>query len=250
LVADGRYVLLLGHRGAASAAYPENTLAAVDRAFARGADGVEVDVRLTRDGRLVCLHDPSLARVAGVARDLWSLSAEEVAAVRLPGGHPLPPLAAVLVATVGRGRLVVELKTERGRGARTAVSLAASLERCGVTRRTDVVVSSFDHRALGLVRRWAAVRTAVLTPPGVPATATLRHAVDGGHDEAHPHVTALLAAPPSLVGTAHALGVGVTAWTANDGADLRLLRDRGVDAAICDDPAAARAALTPTGARR
>ncbi len=57
-------VEIIGHRGASTEA-PENTLAANDLAFQQKADGVEVDVRLTKDNQLVCMHDKSVFRTAG-----------------------------------------------------------------------------------------------------------------------------------------------------------------------------------------
>ena len=57
-------VEVIGHRGASSEA-PENTLASNNLAFHQGADGVEVDVRLTKDNKLVCVHDKNTLRTAG-----------------------------------------------------------------------------------------------------------------------------------------------------------------------------------------
>ena len=57
-------VEVIGHRGASTEA-PENTLAANDLAFQQKADGIEVDVRLTKDNHLVCMHDKSAFRTAG-----------------------------------------------------------------------------------------------------------------------------------------------------------------------------------------
>src|SRR5687767_10257607 len=65
-VALGR-MQFIAHRGASHDA-PENTLAAVRLAWAQHADAVEVDVHLTRDGRLAVIHDPDTQRTAGVAR--------------------------------------------------------------------------------------------------------------------------------------------------------------------------------------
>ena len=245
-------MLLLGHRGAADAAHPENTVAAVERALRHGADGVEVDVRLIGDDGLICLHDSSLRRVAGIAREVATMTAAELAGIRLPGGHPLPSLPDVVDATRD-ARLVVELKTAlwpAERRTRSALALAGCLRRLGVTRASDVVVSSFDRDALAVVRREADVRTAVLARPSIPAGTAVRWALDGGHDEVHPHVRALLFARPSLARDAHALGLRVTAWTVDRRTDLRELAVRGVDAAICDDPGAARLALPAKGARR
>ncbi|MGZ6803622.1 MAG: glycerophosphodiester phosphodiesterase, partial [Nocardioidaceae bacterium] len=65
-------MLILGHRGAVDLSAPENTVASVERALVQGADGVEVDVRLTADGEVVCHHDPGMRRTAGDPRYLQS----------------------------------------------------------------------------------------------------------------------------------------------------------------------------------
>ena len=65
-ISDSR-PLIIGHRGA-SATAPENTLAAFDQAFKDGADGIELDVRLARDGVPVVIHDASLLRTVSLER--------------------------------------------------------------------------------------------------------------------------------------------------------------------------------------
>lgn len=239
-------VLLIGHRGAPDVAHPENTLASVDRAFRLGADGVEVDLRVTADGRMVCLHDRSLRRVVGVRRGVATMSLDELAGVRIPGDHALPTVAELVDTVAGRGRLVLEVKTSvfpasRRRAAVTAA--AEELRRVGVTRASDVVVSSFDRFVLADVRRSAAVRTGVLARPSIPASVAVRWARLGGHDEAHPHVSAMMLIRPEMVRRAHAAGIAITVWTADRADELHRLADRGVDAVITNDPAAARAAL-------
>lgn len=239
-------VLLIGHRGAADIDHPENTLASVDRAFRLGADGVEVDLRVTADGRLVCLHDRSLRRAVGVRQTVATMSADELAVVRLPGDHPLPTVAELVDAVAGRGLLVLEIKSSTFAPSRRRAAVAAAAEelrRMGVTRGSDVVVSSFDRLALADVRRSAAVRTGVLTRPSVPLSVAVRWTLRGGHDEVHPHVSAALLGRPEVVRKAHAAGLSLTAWTADRAEDLHRLAARGVDAAITNDPAAARAAL-------
>ncbi|MFP4463580.1 MAG: glycerophosphodiester phosphodiesterase family protein, partial [Guyparkeria sp.] len=70
-------VAITAHR-AGSALAPENTLAALERAIAAGADAVEIDVQETRDGHVVLLHDTDLRRVAGVERSLRDLDLEGI----------------------------------------------------------------------------------------------------------------------------------------------------------------------------
>ena len=71
--------LVIAHRGA-SADVPEHTLAAYERAIEVGADGLECDVRLTRDGHLVCIHDRTLDRTSTGTGSVSSLTAGRAAA--------------------------------------------------------------------------------------------------------------------------------------------------------------------------
>ena len=74
------FPLIIGHRGA-SAVAPENTMAAFREAIAVGSDGIEFDVRLTRDGVPVVIHDHSLQRTAGLPQRIADLSWEELKSV-------------------------------------------------------------------------------------------------------------------------------------------------------------------------
>jgi glycerophosphoryl diester phosphodiesterase len=243
-------VLVLGHRGSRSPG-PENTPGAVRGALAAGADGVELDVRRTRDGQLVCVHDPVTPGDPPQRRIVVDTVAAELA---------LPSLSAMLDAGRG-GRVVLEVKNRRrqpdydGRRATTASLLAAELEqRLGQAdgapadrdSRDDVVVSSFDATALTVVRA-AGLRTAQLTLPGIPVTAGLRLLNRGGHLELHAHVSALPVRMPrraaAAVARAHAEGAVLIVWTVTSPADALRFREIGVDGIICDDPASVVRAL-------
>ncbi len=76
----------------------ENSLAGIRAAAAQRADYVEVDIRRTRDGVPVLLHDKSLLRTAWRFRRIRSMTLDEVARVKLRGGHVLPTLADALAA--------------------------------------------------------------------------------------------------------------------------------------------------------
>src|ERR1044072_5476525 len=73
-------MLIIGHRGA-SAVAPENTIAAFREALAVGADGIEFDVRLTRDGVPVVIHDSTLRRTGGLPHRVADLAWEEISKV-------------------------------------------------------------------------------------------------------------------------------------------------------------------------
>ena len=244
LTARGRgRVLVLGHRGSPGPERPENSVAAVSASFLRGADGVEVDVRLTGDGVLVCSHGPAVRAASGEWVAVSGASWKDLRA----GHGGAASLEEVLLAVGRHGlrRLIVEAKPvdDEALSARTAATLGAVLAPAG--RFVDVTVSSFDPALLLQTRRALrtdAIRTALLGETGTPAHALLRRALEDGHDEIHPALPDLCAAP-HVVGAARGLGVGVTCWTVNAQPDLRRMADLGIEAVVTDDVAGACAAL-------
>lgn len=232
---------LIAHRGSVHLQAPENSLPAVERALLQGADGVEVDVRLTADGVPVCHHDESLWRTAGDRRYVSSLTYQELSAI---GSHRIPLLSEVIDLIAGRGRLIIDMKTRpwpAGAASEAVESIATVLKR---QRIDHVTVSSFDRPRILQLRSFGVdVRTALLGRPGVPLGVVLRRALADGHHEAHPHVSALTA-HPELITRGLDAGLGITGWTVNSPHELTILADAGLPAVICDDPAAARLALT------
>jgi glycerophosphoryl diester phosphodiesterase len=135
--------LRLAHRGDWRRA-PENTIAAFLAALdVPGCDGLEFDVRASKDGVPVVIHDETLERVQGVAARVASLTAEELAA------HGVPTLEEVLAAVPRRAFLDVELKGDPGRG---AVDVLTAGRGPGLER---AVVSSFVPGTLERVGRLA-----------------------------------------------------------------------------------------------
>lgn len=97
------------HRGLHSEAVSENTLHAFALACEAGV-GIELDVQLTKDGRLVVFHDADLERLMGDKRRVSDLTFEELRGFRLPDGSRVPSFAEVLDLVNGRVPLLVELK--------------------------------------------------------------------------------------------------------------------------------------------
>ena len=251
---------LYAHRGSPGPTSVENTVPALTCALSSrvggggGADGVEVDLRLSRDGVLVACHDPDLRRLAAsplaVADSTWG-ALRRTCATR---GVPLARAEWLLAAAAGRP-VVLELKAPPPvRTPLTAVALVhllTSLAAAGLP--PDVTVSSFSPALVAAVRTSALpglrLRTALLGRLADRPTGLVRRAPDAGHDEVHPHPHArALLAEPVAVERARAVGVSVVAWTVNRGRALRRLAALGVDAVITDAPAAARLALVPAGA--
>jgi len=109
--------LLIAHRGASHEA-PENTQAAFALAWEQGADGIEADFRLTRDGRVVCLHDAGTGRTAGVAMEVAEASLDELRRLDIGvwkgarwQGERIVTLEEVLARLPVGKRLFIELKS-------------------------------------------------------------------------------------------------------------------------------------------
>ena len=224
-------VQILGHRGA-SGAHPENTVAAYVAAREMGADGVELDVRRTRDAALAISHDALLPD----GRVIVELDAAD-----------LPPDTLLLdeALTVCSGMIVnVEIKNvPQDPDWDDTEWLAAEVARVIGERKLHggVVISSFNIHAIERVREVdPTIRRGYLTDPRWDQDAALEQVVEGGHHVLHPHHFAVNA---DLVERCHAAGVLVTTWTVNDPERMRWLVDCGVDAIITDHPDVAVATL-------
>lgn len=156
--------LIIAHRGD-SAHRPENTLAAFASALEVGAELVELDVQLTRDGAVVVMHDASVDRTTDGRGRLNDLTLAEVR--KLSAGYPrrfgsawagerVPTLAEALALLRDRGRAMVEIKadsvTSDDEGGIEALTVA-EVRRAGMEK--DVALISFDRRALLRCRRLA-----------------------------------------------------------------------------------------------
>ena len=225
-------MMVLGHRGRPRPVHsPENTLASVAAALDGGADGVEVDVRLTRDGIAVCCHDDDLTRVGGAVTSVRATPWAALRDVVLPGGHGVPRLVDVAACVAGRGQLVLDLKPEPRVGALLRASLAA-LALSG-TDTDDVVASSFDSRLLDVlaVRRPRLARAAVLDV-GDPLLPALAAAHRRGDRALHLPLGTVLQQPTDVRGA----GLDVRVWTVNRLVDAQLCALVGIDAVITDVP--------------
>ncbi len=230
-MADKQIPSVFAHRGV-SAEFAENTLDAFAAASERGADGVELDVRRTADGRLAVHHDARLADGRVIVETPSSELPDEV-----------PVLEAALDAC---GDLVVniELKNLPGEPDFDPESHLADLTVDIVRRRerTDqVIISSFNFADITKAQRLDAdIATGWLVLDMVDITAMVASVVDGGHRALHTPAARTSAA---IVQAAHESGVQVRAWTVDDPALVTELAELGVDALITNDPAATRSTL-------
>jgi glycerophosphoryl diester phosphodiesterase len=238
----------VAHRGA-SDDVAEHTLAAYERALADGADGVECDVRLTRDGVLVCVHDRRIDRTSSGRGLVSALDLAYLADLDFGDRAGVLTLDRLLelVADCGR-RIDVAIETKHpsryaGLVERTLAEVLAKhgLSPADPDGRVQARVMSFAVSSLRRMRELApSVPTVALTTrlPMAPRGALL----PAGAFAAGPSLR-LLRTSPSFVDRVHAAGGEVHVWTVNGADDVAYVADLGVDVIITNRPRAVREQL-------
>ena len=228
--------LVVGHRGDGTGA-GENTVPAAERAFAAGADMVEVDVQLSADGAVVLMHDATVDRTTDGAGCVGALTFEELSALDA-GGAPVPTLSELFAATDGGVNVEVKLHDTDGCPAQDLDALAdavvAAIEADAGAR--PIVVSSFELGVLQRIRATApTVRIALLS--------TTPDAIDVATSEGFEQVN-LLAAVVSArtMRQVRAAELDVHVRTIDGEDTVRDFLGRGVDGVITDTVPAAVAA--------
>jgi glycerophosphoryl diester phosphodiesterase len=244
--------LVIGHRGA-SAFAPENTIAAFERALSDGADGIEFDVRLARDGVPVVIHDATLRRTAGIDAPVAALSSTDLSAVdvgswfnrrrparaaALYARETVPTLARVFEIVAPRCRLLyVELKCEAGETASLVERVVAEVRAHKLEHR--VLIESFTLAAVAEAKRIAPdVRAAAAFErrPGRPiltARGLLKRARDCRADELALSRTLV---SRRMVEAARARGLQTVVWTVDHPTWFRRACVLGLRAVITNDP--------------
>ncbi|HLY28231.1 MAG TPA: glycerophosphodiester phosphodiesterase family protein [Aggregatilineales bacterium] len=238
--------LILAHRGASHDA-PQNTLAAFQLARKMGADGVELDTSLSRDGVPVVIHDLTLDATtngSGPVRslDLKALRELDAGSRFSPTfkGERIPTLDEAFEA-IGPDLVVnIELKTVSWRADGLEKAAAAVIRRHNAAKR--VIVSSFNPFALRRFRTVASeIPLGFLYSPDEPIYLRNGWLLAGFKYEArHPHHAIIDA---NYVAWAKAHGYRINTWTVDDPARIVALRDLGVDAIISNQPDVALRAL-------
>jgi glycerophosphoryl diester phosphodiesterase len=240
---------VFAHRGGCALG-PENTIAAFDRGLATGADGLEMDVRLSADGIVVVCHDETLDRTTDRTGPVSALTAAELSRVDAgyhftdaDGRHPfrgqgvgIPTLRAVL-DRYKDAAIIVEMKPDTEEMARAVV---AEIRRAGAEDR--VCAAGYGSRSLTAVRRalpqmsssasrmevrLALYRSWLAWPLSQPAY--------GGY-QVPERVGRLRVVSPRFIRHAHRAGLEVQVWTVDDADDARRLLGWGADALISNRP--------------
>jgi glycerophosphoryl diester phosphodiesterase len=237
--------LIIAHRGH-SIDVPENTLEAYRRAIELGAEMIECDVNMTRDGELVMIHDWMLDRTTDATGRVEDRTLAELAAVDAGARfHPavarlrIPTTAETLDLARDAGILMCfEVKGETPahyrRVAEALVDLFVAKDALGWA-----FMSSYDHEAMAAAKR--KVPELMLAPerlpddvPPDPAEA-IRQATALGAPVLQNHWRFLT---PELVAGLHGRGIGIWAWPTTEEEAIVASLDAGVDGVMGDDVAA------------
>jgi glycerophosphoryl diester phosphodiesterase len=228
--------LIIGHRGA-SAVAPENTMAAFREAIAAGADGIEFDVRLTRDGAPVVIHDNTLRRTAGLPHYIGDLTLPELESLDVG----VPSLAQLFTLFEDNDLwLFLEIKVDSpSEHVPLAEACCKLIQEHSLTER--VFVECFDLRVLQVVASInSEIKTAALFQPALsrPSVSDERIMAEAKAVGASALALHHRLARQSLVQKAIDADLRVAVWTVDDPAWIGRAKSMGIEALITNNPAA------------
>ncbi|WP_181139127.1 glycerophosphodiester phosphodiesterase [Streptomyces sp. Ru72] len=224
--ADCSGTRVIGHRGSPRRA-PENTIASFQAAAAHGADYVETDVQVTKDGEPVIMHDATVDRTTDGTGRIDQLTAQQVSRLTVKGGGRVPTLRQALSAVKALPvRFLLEIKGPQTPAAVDQVLRLVS--EAGMTDRT--VVQSFDesivlHAAASPYKiKLALLRDKLDADPVATARkfSLAAYAVNFNSLKGHPDAVRRL----------HAAGVQTFVWTVDGDSKWRTATSWGVDGVI------------------
>lgn len=238
MVNTEKKIWTIAHRGASGDA-PENTMAAFHRAVELGARFIETDLQITRDARIVAIHDPTLDRTTSGKGQVHLRTLDEIRDVdagawfkdgaRSFAGERVPTLREILDFAKERDVIFyLEIKSGPAWGVEHAV-VAALRDR---NAAAGVVILSFDPAALDTVRRLdSTIMTGFLCEH--PTGDLVERTVRAGARQLAARGDLVT---PEVVHKAHHAGLQVVAWTINEVEQMRRLVAIPVDGIITDYP--------------
>lgn len=232
-------VKVIAHRGYSKVA-PENTLAAIQAAIDAGADAIEFDIRLSKDGHPVVIHDASVNRTTDGDGKVSKMTLAELQQLDAGSwfdaqfkGEKIPTLEEALLLMRGKATPVIEVKVS---SQAIAKPLADTLKRLDMTRHA--YVTTFYAGPLNALKTLAPElsRAVLVTPIGSPTGRALD--MRAGTSQAYHR-----SLERNDVDRAHSLGLQVHAWTVNQVPDMHEMVELGIDGITTDEVSALRQVL-------
>ncbi len=247
--------LTVAHRGASFDA-PENTLAAFHLAWEQGADAIETDIHLTRDSRIVCMHDPTTRRTCGVTLSVSQSTCSELLACDAGSwkhpryaGEKIPLLEDVIATIPARKKVYIEVKC----GLEIIIPLRAVLSASHLSPDQAIIISAHPaviHAVKTELPEHQAYLIANFKLPGRTYGASaadsvisiLRNCQADGLDC---YATRRITTP--FVERLHKAGLSLHVWTVDETDAARYFLERGVDSITTNQPALIRKWLMDNG---
>ena len=226
--------LRIAHRGASGRGLaPENTLAAFEKALDIGVDMLEIDVRVTGDGQLIVLHDPSLDRTTDCEGIVREMGLDEIRQADAGDGERVPILREVFDLARNRAPILLEIKSDFIAERVVQAIADAQIEE-------QVVVQSFNPQTVERVKRLAPHLPSSLligelptTPSRVRARRLVSQVLEvGANTLSIWHATLT----PSLIEEMRKRGIAVWAWTVDEEITMRDLAMMGVQGVVTNYP--------------
>ena len=224
-------MLIYAHRGAHTI-HPEHTYMAYQAAIAEGADGFECDIRLTKDGEIICWHDATTLRMTGKKLRIASSIFNELALAA-----PMKFEALLDLAIQNKKNLAVETKHPVPTGGAIEIELLKSLTRKQSEINASgiwITIMSFSERAVRRLGKSPFQSVFLIQHPLFLQSNPAPILGPGIH---------IVRKNPALVSQMHKQGKKVFVWTVNEPEDVRFCNELGVDVIMSDKPALAREAL-------
>lgn len=248
-----RRPLIIGHRGAPHLA-PENTMPSFEAAIRLGVDGVEFDVRLSRDGIPILMHDHELIRTTMHPGVVNALTVQELGEIDFRGVEKpaqaatrVPTLQAAIESLQNRTRLFAELKIGPGTNAQQVGQAAANIYlEASPGKSADIM--SFAAAAIDAYRDYAPANSVLLLPDDIDTTSTRAREQALADARACGSTTVGLRddiVTAGFVAYAHRWDIAVLTWPNEDLAAARRGIHAGVDIVVTDSPDALIKRLTP-----
>jgi len=242
-LAAGR-ALTFGHRGARAYA-PMNTIPSFELALVMGAHGIEFDVRRTKDGVLVLLHNDTIDETSNGRGRVADLTFAELRELDFGGwldpkyaGTPIPTLDELFEAVGSKLLMNVEIKCERLASEGIEQQVAEVIARHGLAER--ILISSFNPLVVWRsAKAMPHILRGLLVEQETPFERT-RLLASLDIQALHPYYPYINA---DYMQKARALGLAVNTWTVNDPVEAQRLASLGVSAVITDRPDTILAAL-------
>ena len=206
-----------GHRGAAGLE-PENTLRSIQKAIDLGVDRVEIDVRVTRDGHLVVIHDETVDRTTDGHGYVKDLTFSELRRLDAGKGEKIPTLEEALRLTRGKVTLQIELKAPEATEPTVRLIEREKAER-------EVIITSFMHELLSRVHELnPALRTGALFFD--VQGDICRKALDVHSEAIHVYYRNV---DSELVEEAHRRGLKISVWNPDEVEEMKKMISLNVD---------------------